>query len=367
MDLIYNIYNHFSSDEEPTHTTSTVAKEATLNRSNEEALSVNSVHTNDKQTSVRAKLQSTRVIPPFRDHVPGEVETREAENETSQITERSAPAKYTNASGHEVIQKVNKIFAAATKIVLSKPRAPPISNIVATEEEESNSIVEEREGFEDAASTTTAMTTTVPTNSGIEKLLEEYDGILPNDAFLNAVNEETTKVLIKMNEEYGTLLPNDAFWIAVREAATKVLSKMSKIYGVLLPKDACWNAVVEATTKALIKMNGEFNKAYEEMSIQVKNCNESTILNSIGEAADTMLAAGTIFGTGEESLEMSYEQYLALQKAYEEIAINLNGAQRATIREIIEAAKIQDATNTAPRLSTCRPRRYRTPQIRHLD
>ena len=67
-----------------------------------------------------------------------------------------------------------------------------------------------------------------------------------------------------------------------------------------------------------------------------------------------MLAAGTIFGTGEESLEMSYEQYLALQKAYEEIAINLNGAQRATIREIIEAAKIQDATNTAPRLSTCR-------------
>ena len=351
MDLIYNL---FSSDEETAiTTTAAAAKEATLNRSNVETVSVNSENTNNKLTSALAD-------------VPGEVETREAEEDTSQITERSAPTSYTHASVHKVIQKANKIFAAATEIV-SKPRAPPISKYaatgeeksisiaestaVATEAEESNSIVEEREGFEDAASTAAAMTTAVPTKSGIEKLLEEYGVILPNDAFLNAVNEETTKVLIKMTEEYGTLLPNDAFWIAVNEAATKVLIKMSEIYGVLLPKDACWNAVVEATTKALIKMNGEFNKAYEAISIQVNKCNESTILNSIGEAADTMLAAGTTFGTREESLEISYEQYLALQKAYEEIAINLNGAQRATIREIIEAAKIQDGTNTAPRLS----------------
>ena len=46
----------------------------------------------------------------------------------------------------------------------------------------------------------------------------------------------------------------------------------------------------------------------------------------------------------EESRKISHEQSQALQKVYEEIAINLNEVQRATICEIIEAAKA--GTNT---------------------
>ena len=349
MDLNNNLV---ASDEEPTMptiTTSTAAKEATLGRSNVKIdsaypfISVNSDITNGRKTSalgvLQARLQSTRAIPSFRDDAPDAGETREAEEDASQITARTVPTNATKAS------------------------APPVSKIVATTEEESSSIAEEREGVEAAASTKTTMTTTKPTTlrngdllpndvfwnavikaattKALSEVPEECGALLPNDAFWNASNVALTKALSEVSEKNGSLPPNDTVWSAVNEATTKALSEAHEEYGALLPNDEVWNAVTEETAKVLGKMNEEFTKAYEEVSIQVNKFSDS-----IGEASST------IFGTTceeeakmqEESRKISHEQSQALQKVYEEIAINLTEVQRATICEIIKAAKAD--TNT---------------------
>ena len=349
MDLINNLV---ASDEEPTMptiTTSTAAKAAALGRSNVKIdsayplISVNSDITNGRKTSalgvLQARLQSTRAIPSFRDDAPKAGETREAEEDASQITARTVPTNTTNSS------------------------APPVSEIVATTEEESSSIAEEREGVEAAASTTTTMTTTKPTTlrngdllsnaafwnavvkaattKALSGVTEECADLLPNDAFWNASNVAIAKALSEVGEKNGSLPPNDTVWSAVNEATTKALSEVHEEYGALLPNDKVWNAVTEETANVLGKMNEELTKAYEEMSIQVNKFSDS-----IGEAS------GAIFGTTckeeakmqEESRTISHEQSQALQKVYEEIAINLNEVQRATICEIIEAAKAD--TNT---------------------
>jgi len=349
MDLNNNLV---ASDEEPTMptiNTSTAAKEATIGRSNVKIdsaypfISVNSDITNGRKTSalgvLQARLQSTRAIPSFRDVAPDAGETREAEEDASQITARTVPTNTTNSS------------------------APPVSKIVATTEEARSSIAEEREGVEAAASTTTTMTTTKPTTlrngdllpnaafwnavvkaattKTLSEVTEECGALLPNDAFWNASNVALTKALSEVSEKNGSLPPNDTVWSAVNEATTKALSEVHEEYGALLPNDEVWNAVTEETANVLGKMNEEFTKAYEEMSIQVNKFSDS-----IGEAS------GTIFGTTceeeakmqEESRKISHEQSQALQKVYEEIAINLNEVQRATICEIIEAAKAE--TNT---------------------
>ena len=352
MDLNNNLV---ASDEEPTMptiTTSTAAKEATLGRSNVKIdsaypfISVNSDITNGRKTSalgvLQARLQSTRAIPSFRDDAPDAGETREAEEDASQITARTVPTNTTKSS------------------------APPVSKIVVTTEEESSSIAEEREGVEAAASTTTTtMTTTKPTTlrngdllpndvfwnavikaattKALSEVTEECGALLPNDAFWNASNVALTKALSEVSEKNGSLPPNDTVWSAVNEATTKALSEAHEEYGALLPNDEVWNAVTEETANVLGKMNEEFTKAYEEMSIQVNKFSDS-----IGEASST------IFGTTceeeakmqEESRKISHEQSQALQTVYEEIAINLTEVQRATICEIIEAAKADRNTGS---------------------
>jgi len=196
MELINSPNVPVASDEGPTIATATAAKEAT--NSTVRIISVKSDE-NNKQTSVlEAELQ--------RNDAPEAEETREAEEDASQMTAPTDNTKSTTT--HKEVQNANNILASA----IETDGAAPISEIVVKTEEDITVVAEEREGVE---------STTTSTAAGIEKVLEEYGAPLPDDACWNAVNEETTKAWSKMNEE------STKAWSTVNDETSKAYNEMS--------------------------------------------------------------------------------------------------------------------------------------------